>query len=187
MLQIKKSKKMIFFVMLILLSSFVISTRQFDLLDYPIPFVVNGSSGNTLIIVGENSKAEDTLGAIEIANSLELNISSELIVLDTQIRSVKESNAIVVGGPCVNIAAAELLGFPDNCDNGFYSGKSKIKLFQGMEGQNGNVALLVAGYSAMDTRLACSVLSNYKDYNFNGKEIETAGSILNDMVLNSVD
>jgi hypothetical protein len=184
MLKIKKPKKMIFFIMLILLSSFVISTTQFDLLDYPMPFVVNGSSGNTLIIVGENAKAEDMMGAVEIANSLGLKIDSELFVLDTQINSVKESNAIVVGGPCVNMAAAELLGFPNNCDDGFSSGKAKIKLFHGLDGQGDNVALLVAGYSAMDTRLACSVLSHYEEYAFSGEEIETAGSVLNDIAIN---
>ncbi|MDD5087045.1 MAG: hypothetical protein PHV16_04805 [Candidatus Nanoarchaeia archaeon] len=183
MVLVKKTKKLIFFVMLILLPSFVISISSFDLSDYPKPFVFDSVSLNTLIIVGENAKAEDMIGAVEIANSLGLNISSELIVLDTQIKSVKENNAIVVGGPCVNMAAAELMGFPVNCDDGFYPGKAKIKLFQGLSGQKNNTALLVAGYSAMDTKLACGVLSRYKEYKLEGKDIETSGSILNDIIL----
>jgi hypothetical protein len=186
MVLFEKSKKITFFIILILFSSFVLSLKNFDLSDYPEPFVVN-SSFNTLIIVGENSKAGDTIGAVEIATSLGAAVNQDIVVLDTNIDSVKKTNAIVVGGPCVNIAAAELLGFPHVCDDGFEPGKAKIKLFQGLEGQRENVALLVAGYSVMDTKIACSVLSHYEDYSFDGKEIETAGSVLNDITLNLVD
>jgi hypothetical protein len=62
----------------------------------------------------------------------------------------------------------------------------QIKLFQGLKGQEDNVALLVAGYSVYDTTMACQILSNYKDYNLSGNEIETAGSILNGFAINLI-
>ncbi|MFH1399639.1 MAG: hypothetical protein ABIG95_06020, partial [Candidatus Woesearchaeota archaeon] len=77
-------------------------------------------------------------------------------VLDTEIASVSAQNLIVVGGPCANSVAAQLMGNPANCAAGFEMGKAMVKLF---EQSNGNVALLVAGYSAMDTRRASRVVA----------------------------
>ena len=66
----------------------------------------------------------------------------------------------MVGGPCVNTAAAELLGNPDPCYEGFEEGKAMIKLFD-----NGDhVALLVAGYSGLDTRAAARYLADYSSH-----------------------
>jgi len=81
--------------------------------------------------------------------------------LAKEIQDIKAQNLIVVGGPCANSVASELLGNPADCAAGFEDGKAKIRLF---EQANGNVALLVAGYSAEDTRTASQVVANAKDY-----------------------
>ena len=73
---------------------------------------------------------------------------------------------IVVGGPCVNTVAAELMGSPEDCVAGFAEGKAMIKLYSEKS------ALLVAGYSGKDTEGAARVLSNYKDFGFSGTELE---------------
>jgi hypothetical protein len=70
---------------------------------------------------------------------------------------LSDHNLLLVGGPCVNSAAAELLGNPDPCYKDFEEGKAMIKLFENGE----NVALLVAGYSGTDTRAAARYLANY--------------------------
>ena len=91
-----------------------------------------------------------------------------LAILDTELPgSVKDGNYIVVGGPCVNTAAAELLGNPANCAEGFEPGKAIIKLFD----NNGKYALLVAGYSGQDTLAATEMLGRYDLYkeDFEGK------------------
>ncbi len=95
--------------------------------------------------------------------------------LASEVADVKAQNAIVVGGPCANAAAATLLGNPVDCAEGFTPGKAKIKLFE-----NGDkVALLVAGYAADDTRAAGKALAAYKVNKFTGKEaeIERTGSV----------
>ncbi|MBW3014380.1 S-layer protein [Candidatus Woesearchaeota archaeon] len=89
-------------------------------------------------------------------------------LLDSEVADVTAQNAIVVGGPCVNTAAADLMGNPEDCAEGFEEGKALIKLFE----SGGNVALLVAGYSGEDTRQACQVLANYEDYDLSGMEVE---------------
>lgn len=88
---------------------------------------------------------------------------------------------IVVGGPCANTVAAELMGNPVDCAAGFTEGKAMIKLYSA---QN---ALLVAGYSGKDTQGASRVLSNYKDYEFSGTELEVITTNLNSLSVNKVN
>ena len=62
------------------------------------------------------------------------------------------------------------MGNPADCTEGFEPGMGMIKMFD----NNGKVALVVAGYSAMDTRNAAAVLSNYKDYKLSGMSAEVS-------------
>ncbi|MBU1876116.1 MAG: hypothetical protein ABH824_01435 [Nanoarchaeota archaeon] len=99
--------------------------------------------------------------------------------LDSEVSSMEAQNLIVVGGPCVNTVAAELLGNPADCTEGFSPGKARIKLF---EHANGNIAMLVAGYSGADTRLAGSVIANrYGD--LSGTEVEVEGTTFTDATI----
>ena len=108
-------------------------------------------------------------------------------IKDTELADWKATNVIVIGGPCINSVAAELMGFSyPTCgaESGFEEGKAKIKLVEGDE----NVALLVAGYAEMDTRRACTVLKNYLDYQGEdgtlvGTEVELTSTTDEDVVL----
>ena len=81
--------------------------------------------------------------------------------LASEVADVKAHNSIVVGGPCANPGAAMLMGNPVDCTEGFTPGVGMIQVW---EHANGNVAMLVAGYSGLDTRNAAQVVANYKDY-----------------------
>ena len=99
--------------------------------------------------------------------------------LDSEVADVKAQNLVVVGGPCVNTAAAELLGNPSDCTEGFIPGNARVKLF---EHANGNVAMLVAGYSGADTRLAGKVIAN-RAGELSGKELVVEGTTYADAKL----
>jgi len=79
----------------------------------------------------------------------------------------KTQNLIMVGGPCANAAANVIMGSPSNCVEGFEPGKGTLKLYE----NDGYVALLVAGYSAQDTRAASAILSEYEKYILEGTEM----------------
>ena len=81
--------------------------------------------------------------------------------LASEVSDVKAQNVILVGGPCANAAAASIMGNPEPCTQGFEPGMGMIQVW---EHTNGNVAMLVAGYSALDTRNAAQVVANYQDY-----------------------
>ncbi len=100
--------------------------------------------------------------------------------LDSEIADVKAQNLIVVGGPCVNSAASELMGNPDDCTEGFSAGKARIKLFE-----NGDkVAMLVAGYSGADTRLAGQVVA-HKWQDLSGDEVVIEGTTYSDATISA--
>jgi hypothetical protein len=102
--------------------------------------------------------------------------------LDSEVASVSAQNLIVVGGPCVNTVAAELMGNPSDCAAGFTPGKARVKLF---EQTNGNMAMLVAGYSGADTRLAGKVIAN-RPGELSGSEVEIEGTTASSATVSSV-
>jgi hypothetical protein len=106
--------------------------------------------------------------------------------LASEVQSLSAQNTILVGGPCANPMASEAMGNPADCTEGFEEGKAMIKLF---EQTNGNVALLVAGYSAMDTRRAARVIADYETWQEAGKlkgmEVEIAGTSFTDITVSA--
>jgi hypothetical protein len=103
--------------------------------------------------------------------------------LASEVRDISAQNMIVVGGPCANTVAAQLMGASAaTCANGFTEGKAMIKLYE----QGSKVAMLVAGYSALDTRRASRVLANYDQYALSGSEIEVSGTTLTDISVSTV-
>ena len=157
----------------------IISATAADISEFPDMFL--SSNGlDVIIVVGKHAHAEDVIGSIDVALMLQDAAGStsktSIAVLDTQVADITSQNAIIIGGPCANTVAAKLLGYPSDCMEGFHIGEARIQLF---EHGNGNIAMLVAGATAHDTRTATTVLSDYKNYNLEGKEIliETIGHI----------
>ncbi|MFP4656580.1 MAG: S-layer protein [Candidatus Woesearchaeota archaeon] len=129
--------------------------------------------------VSESADTEEASGdAYDIAP-----VSAGIAQLDTEVSDWENENVIVVGGPCVNTVAAELLGNPEECTEGFEEGVGRIKLFE----QNGNVAMLVAGYAADETRNAASVVNDYRDHDFQGTELEVSGTSMSNLDVDSVE
>ena len=104
----------------------------------------------------------------------------------------KDQNLILIGGPCINAAAGVITGFPfvdgkpqygtDKCGMGLVDGKAKIKLYE-----NGDyVAMLVAGFSADDTKKATTVIANYADHALEGMEVDVSGASVNDITVTKV-
>jgi len=124
-----------------------------------------------IFITGEGASlttTSATSGTAVVVNRIEVGATK----LASEVPDITAVNAILVGGPCANAAAAEIMGNPADCTAGFEAGKGLIKLFE----NDGNVAMLVAGYAAADTRAAAKVISNHGDYALEGtaREVTTA-------------
>ncbi len=112
-------------------------------------------------------------GAAGDLTSVEVGVATKL---DSEVADAWAQNLIVVGGPCVNTVASELMGSPASCAEGFTPGKAVVKLFE----KNGKVAMLVAGYSGADTRLAGKVVAQQPS-KLMGSEVEIEGTSLTDV------
>jgi len=128
-------------------------------------YVTSGATSTT------SSAAAGDLVAVTIVDATKL---------DSEVNDVTAQNLIVVGGPCANTAAAALLGTSaDNCAEGFKPGTSRV-VFK--EHANGNVAMLVAGYSGEDTRLAGRVIA-HRGGELSGMEVEVKGATYSDATI----
>ena len=104
-------------------------------------------------------------------------ISVGTAMLASEVRDIRAQNAIVIGGPCANTAAAILMDSPEPCGKDFTVNTALIRLF---EHPNGNVAMLVAGYDAIDTRRAARVVAEYEKWQgtnqFSGMDLTITGT-----------
>jgi len=108
--------------------------------------------------------------------------------LDIEITDAKAQNLILVGGTAVNKLTAEVLGvtYPTydiaaGAALGIAANQATLKLVENAFGGT-NVALIVAGWEAADTRNAANVLKDYSAYSatLTGKQVvvtSTAGTI----------
>jgi hypothetical protein len=104
------------------------------------------------VVGGSTSSSTATSGG---QTSTQVNVlPTGLAVLDSEV-NVDDANLIVVGGPCANHIAAELLGNPTDCTEGFQDGMGMIRTFD----TGNNVAILVAGSTAQDTVQTSDVLA----------------------------
>lgn len=91
-------------------------------------------------------------------------ITSSIAKLDTEITAAdKAHNIVTVGGPAVNSLSAQLLGVPFpsyGAASGIAENTVWIKQFKNFF-TPGKVVILVAGFSADNTRLGTSVLQQY--------------------------
>ncbi len=127
------------------------------------------------------SESETGFGVSESSGTAVCKVTVPKAKMDSEITDVGAQNLIVVGGPCANTVAAEVMGVASTvpeCLEGFEEGKAMIKMY---EQTSGKVAMVVAGYSALDTRKATDVLYDYGDYDLSGDEVEVVGTTRSDI------
>ncbi len=85
---------------------------QPDLADYPAPFIVDGKgAANIAIVVGENAKSADTIGALDIAKQLQFD--SKVCVPD-----IGTAGSVSVSGDAIEIShSSDLLEIRENIGN----------------------------------------------------------------------
>lgn len=152
--------------------------------DVTITYPDNQARANVFVTSGvtSTSLAEAEAGVVTYYETQPISVGAA--VLASEAGDVKSKNVILVGGPCANVAASTIMGNPEPCYAGFEAGKAMIKLYE----NNGNVALLVAGAGAQDTRRAARVLAMYDKYKsqLKGTEVEVAGTSFTDISVSAV-
>ncbi len=129
-----------------------------DLSDYPDLF-----SGTVYIVVGQKAPSIDVISGIDIALELKKTKSA----LDNEI-NITNKNAIIIGNPCDNKYTNKYLPYEKKCNEYVKKDKAVIKL---VKTGSKTYAIVVFGYSPLDTRRAAQVLKNYKTSGLKGVEM----------------
>lgn len=179
-------------IIALIMTSF--SAYAFDLSEFPGLFIGEDSL-KAVVVVGKSAKAEDVIGAVDIVSSLQYELNKKMgeyqrvdvARFDTEVLQqdpkLSLNSYIIVGGPCINAVAARLMNYPANCMEGFDVGKAVIRMY-GLD--NNNTAMLVAGATAMDTKRATFVVSNYNQYALEGEEMIVSKVNLKDVSVNPI-
>ncbi|MEM4330820.1 MAG: hypothetical protein QW273_02320 [Candidatus Pacearchaeota archaeon] len=142
------------------LASKVKSDKSGDEYSFEMEYFGKEVPATVKVVVGA-STTTSTEGTTEV---------NSMIVKDNEASKMAGKNLIVVGGPCINALAAELLETGKVCGADFTT-KTGIKagefLIQSVS-KDGKVALVVAGYEAADTTNAAKYLKN------KGAEVDTS-------------
>ncbi|MDO8661198.1 MAG: hypothetical protein Q7K43_04875, partial [Candidatus Woesearchaeota archaeon] len=117
-----------------------------------INYPLSQRSARVYLTFGSTTSGSSSSGGSQQVNPIPVGASK----LASEVTDPMAWNAIVVGGPCANPIAATLMGNPEPCYEAIPENKALIKLF---EHTNGNMALLVAGRTAMNTRQAARALA----------------------------
>lgn len=102
--------------------------------------------------------------------------------LASEVADVRAYNAIIVGGPCANPIAAQFFT-QEPCYESVPENKAIVKLVQHT---NGNVALLVNGRTAKNTRQASRAIATGAIKSVAGMEAEITGTTLEDVTVRAV-
>ena len=127
------------------------------------------------VVMGDTTTTKTSSGEVCTVANIQLNN-----LLDSEVRDPTDHHLLLVGGPCANDVVADVFM---SCSEWSYSaGQGVIQMVD----NGNNVAMLVAGTNAADTRLAAKVLANYENYaaDLAGKDMVTvSGSSISSVTL----
>lgn len=143
-----------------------------DANDLTIEYPLSQRGADVFVTIGstQTSRVGPTQGGAVVVNPITVGSAK----LSSEVSGQEFSqNIVAVGGPCINSVAAKWMGSDSplcGAESGLEEGTAVIKLY---EHEGGKMGLLVAGWSAADTRRATKVLAEYADYadKLVGKEV----------------
>ncbi len=121
----------------------------------------NGASDKVVLAIpGDIVKAKVVVKGTAVAGTTSTGSTSSANILNADtVTDITQYNAVLVGGPCANKLTAQVMGasstWPD-CAKDFKAGEAILDLKK----NGSNYALIVAGYSADDTKRAAMVLKS---------------------------
>lgn len=126
----------------------------------------NTGKNNTNIFeidIKGNPQDELTKLYMDVLNKNRTKAAKTMLDTSLDLEDIKDQNIILVGGPCVNWVSAHFRDNPENCAKGFAQGRAYLQLFRNGKG----TVLMIAGFSADDTRRAARILANHNDFSVN--------------------
>jgi len=147
--------------------------------DLTVEYPLSQRGARVFVTGGVVSVSELAVGGGEVIQPIQIGAAK----LASEVSDVTQHNAVVVGGPCANPIAATLLGNPEPCWESVPENTAIVKL---VEHANANVALLVNGRTALNTRMASRAVATGEVANVDGMEAQVTGTSLGDITVAAV-
>lgn len=152
-----------------------------DAEDLTIEYPLSQRGADVFLVFGETQTSRVGAGAGGAVVLNPINVGAAKLASEVAGQEMT-TNMILVGGPCINSAAASAMGSDEPlCGeaSGIAAGTAVIKLLE----HGDTVSLLVAGYDKDDTRRAAKVLAEYRDWadKLVGKEVVVTGTSMADI------
>ncbi len=147
-----------------------------DLKQFPYPFVIDNIYKDTILFVGANAPASDTLAMVDVATMLQSK-SKEPVQPTTKLDSefmesqLGKYNIIAFGNSCDNTLIGKFA--PE-----YSCGKMKLKEGHAVIKYTNKFdkgVIIVSGATQFDTRRAAKVLANYDEYSLKEEEVCVIG------------
>jgi hypothetical protein len=147
--------------------------------DLTVEYPLSQRGARVFVTGGVVSTTAVAAGGVERVQPIQIGAAK----LASEVSDASMYNAVVVGGPCANPVAAALLGNPEPCYESVGQNEAMVKLFTHT---NGNVALLVNGRTAMNTRQGARAVATGAIKSATGMEAKVTGTTLADIKVSSV-
>ncbi len=146
--------------------------KENDLSCYPHHFIKSELVSNMAIVIGKHAPASDTLAAVDLHNDLQQSLQDQctslvpvippITYIDEEITTPEQYNLLIISTNNLNSLQAQ------------YERHSAFKYGSIQVADNGNnIAILVLGRQAIDTRMAAKALTSWKTQKLKGHVICT--------------
>ena len=162
-----------------------------NLSSFPQAFQTEGVF-NGYAIIGEYSGVDENLALTDLLSGMKylnsngvptfVEVNNGSTKLDSEMTDLEAQNIIAIGSPCVNTVTAELWDNHPNCVSGLTPGKTRVMMLKNKE--TGNLAMILTGYSGLDTKTAAKALAenSFLLSEINDCEAEISGTYDNPIV-----
>jgi len=144
-------------LIIVIATLMTITVNAATISDFPRMFARNNNF-TAIYVIGEEAPALDVVSATVISTSLarhNLTTAIGTSRLDTEVGDITLHDAIIIGSPCENRAAAQLEKNPSPCNTNLSGSAAYIKLFE----NSGKKQLLITGLTAEDRHQAARYLA----------------------------
>lgn len=127
------------------------------------------------------SKLNDYEQALKTYTLSRLNVGAAK--LDTEIADATGQNVIIVGGPCTNKVAAQVMGLTYPACGASSTIPQNASIIRTYSHANGKTSMVVAGWNAIDTKRATRVLANYDNYDLSSGSVIVSTNSLGEITV----
>ncbi|MFH1072881.1 MAG: hypothetical protein V1743_05625 [Nanoarchaeota archaeon] len=129
------------------------TSDEYDLSNFPRPFILDSKRNYSLVRSNDSAGVGCQINLAGMLDSLKAEAYNQEDLDDSdRLEEMQSQNLVILGSPCTNRLASQILNNPIPCNKNLDSGKGYVKLYVM---NNKQYALLIMGNTSSETLKAC--------------------------------